>query len=94
MAPTPGFTELQLTPVRGNPNDEIFTFEAKGRPPQDVTTQVLTPVTIAGKYKEAPVANMAVCEVRGMGNCKAYSVKDKAETACATAPIEQGPPAQ
>lgn len=93
MAPTTGFTELQLTPVMGDPDDQIFTFEAKGRPPQDVTPQVLTPVTVSGKYKDAPVAQVAIIEVRGVDNCKAYSLKDKAEVACVTAQVLQSPTA-
>jgi len=93
-APTTGFSELQLTPVLGDPDDEIFTFEAKGRPPQDVTPQVLTPVTVTGKYKDAPVAKVAVVEVRGVDNCKAYSIKDKKEVACTTADIPSTTPPQ
>ena len=33
-AATPGFTELQLGPRIGNPEDLVFAFDAKGRPPQ------------------------------------------------------------
>ncbi|MEX1061140.1 MAG: hypothetical protein WED13_08975, partial [Methyloceanibacter sp.] len=39
QAPTPNYTELQLTPRMGDPKDLIFAFDAKGRPPQDMTIQ-------------------------------------------------------
>ena len=46
MAPAPGYTELQLVSRMGDPADRIFAFDACGRSPQEVTSQVLTPVTI------------------------------------------------
>ena len=50
LAPTPNYTELQLTPRIGDPDDLIFAFDAKGRPPQDITTQVVTPVSFTVEY--------------------------------------------
>jgi hypothetical protein len=81
-APTPGFTELQLTPRIGDPKDLIFSFDAKGRPPQDLTNQVIAPVTIAAEYSDAPVESLGVVEVYAQTNCKAFSVKDNKETDC------------
>ena len=76
-APTPNYTELQLTPRVGDPNDLIFAFDAKGRPPQDFTTQVVTPVTFTADYSDAPIEQGR--RDRGLlatSNCKAFSVKD------------------
>jgi hypothetical protein len=81
-APTPGFTELQLTPRIGDPKDQIFSFDAKGRPPQDMTIQVITPVDISAGYSEAPIESLGVVEVYGQSNCKAFSVKDNNEVEC------------
>jgi hypothetical protein len=81
-APTPNFTELQLAPRIGDPKDLIFSFDAKGRPPQDMTIQVLSPVEIAGEYSDAPIESLGVVEVYGQTNCKAFSVKDDKETEC------------
>jgi hypothetical protein len=82
QAPTPNYTELQLTSRVGDPNDEIFAFDAKGRPPQDMTIQVVTPVTFTVEYSDAPVDKVGVVEVNGMSNCKAFSVKDNKATEC------------
>jgi hypothetical protein len=81
-APNPGFTELQLVPRMGDPKDLIFSFEVKGRPPQDVTAQVLTDVTLSPEYSDAPIANVSVIEVYAQQNCKAFSLKDNKETEC------------
>ena len=81
-APTPGFTELQLTPRIGDPKDQIFSFDAKGRPPQDMTIQVITPVTIDVEYSDPPIDSLGVVEVYGQTNCKAFSLKDNKETEC------------
>lgn len=80
--PTPGFTELQLTPRIGDPKDLIFSFDAKGRPPQDMTIQVITPVEISLEYSDAPIDSLGVVEVYGQTNCKAFSLKDNKETEC------------
>lgn len=82
QAPTPNFTELQLTPRIGDPKDLIFAFDAKGRPPQDMTIQVVTPVTFTVKYSDAPIDKIGVIEVNGMNNCKAFSVTDNKATEC------------
>ncbi|HXG79109.1 MAG TPA: hypothetical protein VNJ31_07225 [Methyloceanibacter sp.] len=81
-APTPNFTELQLTPRIGDPKDLIFSFDAKGRPPQDMTIQVLSPVEINVEYSDAPMESLGVIEVYGQSNCKAFSVKDNKEVEC------------
>jgi hypothetical protein len=82
QAPTPNFTELQLTPRIGDPKDLIFAFDAKGRPPQDMTIQVVTPVTFTVEYSDAPIDKIGVIEVNGMSNCKAFSVTDNEATEC------------
>ena len=82
QAPTPNYSELQLTPRFGDPKDMIFAFDAKGRPPQDMTIQVVTPVSFTVEYTDAPITKIGVVEVHGMENCKAFSVTDNKETAC------------
>lgn len=82
MAPTPGFTELQLTPRMGDPDDRIFAFDARGRAPQDVTDQVETPVTIEAAYSDAPIGKFDVIEVYGSDNCMGYSVTDNKPVDC------------
>jgi hypothetical protein len=84
QAPTPNYTELQLTPRIGDPKDLIFAFDAKGRPPQDMTIQVVTPVSFTVEYTDAPIDKVGVVEVNGMENCKAFSVTENKETACAS----------
>jgi hypothetical protein len=81
-APTPNYSELQLTPRIGDPDDLIFAFDAKGRPPQDMTIQVVTPVRFTVDYTEAPIDKVGVIEVQSQSNCKAFSVKDKKPTDC------------
>ena len=90
-APTPGFTELQLTPRIGDPKDLIFSFDAKGRPPQDLTNQVVTPVTIAAEYSDAPVESLSIVEIYAQTNCKAFSVKDSKEIACTAKSLPSTP---
>jgi hypothetical protein len=82
QAPTPNYTELQLAPRIGDPKDLIFAFDAKGRPPQDMTIQVVTPVSFTLEYADAPIDKIGVVEVHGMENCKAFSVTENKETAC------------
>jgi hypothetical protein len=89
QAPTPGFTELTLTPRLGDPNDLIFAFDARGRRPQEMTIQVLTPVTISAEYTDAPLQSVGVIEVYAQGNCKAFSLKDKTEVDCTMNPGSQ-----
>ncbi|ODR96386.1 hypothetical protein AUC69_14560 [Methyloceanibacter superfactus] len=92
MAPTPGFTELKLTPRLGDPNDLIFAFDVRGRPPQDLTTQIETPVTIDVAYQDAPLASVGIVEVYAKDNCKAFSLKDKTEVECSMNPGSQQAP--
>jgi hypothetical protein len=82
QAPTPNYTELQLTPRIGDPKDLIFAFDAKGRPPQDMTIQVVTPVSFTVEYIDAPIDKIGVVEVNGMENCKAFSVTENKPTEC------------
>ena len=91
-APTPNFTELQLTPRIGDPKDLIFAFDAKGRPPQDMTIQVLSPVSINVEYVDAPTDSIGVVEIYGQTNCKAFSVTDNKEVECTGKSLPAMPP--
>jgi hypothetical protein len=91
-APTPGFTEVKLTPRLGNPNDLIFAFDVRGRRPQGSTNQVETPVTIDVAYADAPLASVGIVEVYAKDNCKAFSLKDKTEVECTMNPGSQQAP--
>src|SRR5690349_18145359 len=71
-APTPNYSELQLAPRIGDPKDTIFAFDAKGRPPQDMTIQVVTPVSFTVDYTDAPIDKVGVIEVQSQSNCKAF----------------------
>jgi hypothetical protein len=88
-APTPNFTELQLTPRVGDPNDLVFAFDAKGRPPQDFNTQVITPVNFTAEYSGAPIEKVGVIEVYAQSNCKAFSVKDNKAVECSSQSVPQ-----
>ncbi len=88
-APTPNFTELQLAPRVGDPNDEIFAFDAKGRPPQDFTTQVITPVAFTAEYTGAPIDKVGVVEIYTTSNCKAFSVKEQKAVDCTSHSVPQ-----
>jgi hypothetical protein len=88
-APTPGFSEFQLVPRMGDPNDLIFAFDAKGRPSQDPTQQVVTPVTISVEYSEAPVDKVGVVEVYSQSNCKAFSLTYNKEVDCTSTSVPQ-----
>jgi hypothetical protein len=88
-APTPGYSELQLTARMGDPNDLIFAFDAKGRPSQDSTQQVITPVTISAEYTDAPVDKVGVVEVYSQTNCKAFSLSDNKEVECTSTSVPQ-----
>ena len=91
-APTPGFTEVKLTPRLGQPNDLIFAFDIRGRRPQDMGTQAETPVSVDVVYGDAPLASVGVVEVYAQENCKAYSLKDKTEVDCTMSPGSQQAP--
>ena len=66
----------------GDPKDLIFAFDAKGRPPQDMTIQVVTPVSFSVEYSDAPIDKVGVIEVYGQSNCKAFSVTDNKAVEC------------
>jgi hypothetical protein len=83
-APTPNYSELQLTPRMGDPKDLVFAFDAKGRPPQDMTIQVVTPVSFTVEYAEAPIDKVGVVEIYSQSNCKAFSVTENKPVDCAT----------
>ena len=88
-APTPGYTELQLTPRMGDPEDLIFAFDAKGRAPQDMSAQVITPVTIDLKFSGAPIDKVGVVEIYAQSNCKAFSVTDNKAAECSSQSVPQ-----
>jgi hypothetical protein len=90
-APTPGFSEIKLTPRIGM-SDGVFAFDVRGRRPQGAAAQVLTPVTIDVEYEEAPLAAIAIVEVYSKENCKAFSLKEKAEVECLMNPGSQEAP--
>jgi len=83
-APTPNYSELQLTPRMGDPNDRIFAFDARGRAPQDLNNQVITPVTIKASYSAAPIGKFDVIEIYAKENCMGYSVKDGKPVECSS----------
>jgi hypothetical protein len=88
-APTENYSELQLMPRVGDPKDLIFAFDAKGRPPQDMNTQVPTPVTISAKYTGAPIDKVGVIEVYGQNNCKGFSITDDKAVECTSKSMPQ-----
>jgi hypothetical protein len=81
-APTPDFSELQLAPRMGDPNDLIFAFDAKGRPSQDQTNQVTTPVNFTVEYTDAPIDKVGVVEINAQNNCKAFSLTENKAVDC------------
>jgi hypothetical protein len=88
-APSPDFSEFQLAPRMGDPKDLVFSFDAKGRPSQDMTKQEVTPVSFTLEYKDAPIEKIGVVEVYGEANCKAFSVTDNKETECKAKSLPQ-----
>ncbi|MGH6736990.1 MAG: hypothetical protein ACRECX_13080 [Methyloceanibacter sp.] len=92
QAPTPKFTELQLTPRIGDPKDLIFAFDVRGRTPQDFVAQVLTPVTIDAEYSDVPLVSVGVVEVYAQENCQAFSLKDNKAVECTMKPGSQQVP--
>jgi hypothetical protein len=88
-APSPGFSEFQLAPRMGDPKDLVFSFDAKGRPSQDMTKQEITAVSFTIEYQDAPIEKVGVVEVYGQANCKAFSVTDNKETECKATSIPQ-----
>ena len=88
-APTADFSELQLAPRIGDPKDLIFAFDAKGRPPQDLTTQVITPVTFTVEYVDAPIDKVGVVEVNAQGSCKAFSLTENKAVPCTSVSASQ-----
>lgn len=91
VAPAAGYSELTLTPRLGDPDDRIFAFDARGRAPQKIASQVLTPVTLATSYADAPLSKLDRIEVYANDNCMAYSVKDKKPTDCVSKAMPQKP---
>lgn len=90
-APTPEFTEIKLTPRIGSQTTGVFAFDVRGRRPQNAA-QVPTPVTIDVEYGDAPTKAVAVVEVYAKENCKAFSLRDKAEVECTMNPGSQQAP--
>jgi hypothetical protein len=91
-APTPGFTEVKLTPRIGGFSEGVFAFDVRGRRPQEAAAQVLTPVKIDVEYPDAPLSAITVVEVYAKENCKAFSLKDKTEVECLMNPGSQDAP--
>ena len=91
VAPAAGYSELTLTPRLGDPDDRIFAFDARGRAPQEVASQVLTPVSLAMSYADAPLSKLDRIEVYANDNCVAYSVKDKTPIDCVSKAMPQKP---
>jgi hypothetical protein len=91
VAPAAGYSDLTLTPRLGDPNDRIFAFDARGRAPQDVTSQVETPVTLTFSYADAPIAKLDRIEVYSSSNCMGYSVKDQKPVDCVSKAMPQKP---
>jgi hypothetical protein len=85
-APTPNYSEFQLTPRMGDPNDRIFVFDARGRSPDTVQAEVLSPATIEAAYSGAPIGKFDVIEIYGTANCMGYSVKDNKPVECTSKP--------
>ena len=81
-APTPNYSELQLTPRIGDPKDLIFAFDAKGRPPQDLTVQMVSPVSFTVEYADAPIEKVGVVEINTQSNCKAFSLTENKAVDC------------
>lgn len=91
VAPAAGYSELTLTPRLGDPDDRIFAFDARGRAPQDVASQVLTAVSLVMSYADAPLSNLDRIEVYADDNCMAYSVKNKKPADCVSKAMPQKP---
>ena len=91
VAPGPGYSALTLTPRLGDPDDRIFAFDARGRAPQEMGGQVLTPVTLAISYADDPLSKLDRIEVYANDNCMAYSVKDKKPADCISKAMPQKP---
>ncbi|HLC09317.1 MAG TPA: hypothetical protein VJK06_08540 [Methyloceanibacter sp.] len=88
-APTPDYSDLQLVPRMGDPKDLIFAFDAKGRPPQNVSDEAPTQITISAKYSDAPTAKVGVIEIYGQKNCKAFSIADNKPVECTSKSMPQ-----
>ncbi len=83
MAPRPGYSDLTLVDKPGPLDDMTFAFEARGRPPQDMTQKPqATEVTLTGTYKDAPIAKVQSIEIYANQNCVAYSVADHTTGNC------------
>ena len=57
-------------------------IDAKGRPPQDMTIQVVTPVTFSVEFAGVPIEKLGVVEVNTLENCKAFSVTENKPMEC------------
>jgi hypothetical protein len=88
-APALDFSELQLAPRIGDAKDLIFAFDAKGRPPQDLTTPMVTPVTFTVEYADAPIDKIGVVEVNAQGSCKAFSLTENKAVTCTSVSASQ-----
>jgi len=88
-APTAGYSELALTPRIGDPEDRIFAFDIRGRAPQKIPEDELSPVSLDIAFKDAPIGKFDVVEVNGKDNCVAYSLTEAKEVLCTSKSIPQ-----
>jgi hypothetical protein len=66
----------------GDTKDQTFAFDAKGRPPQDLSTQVITPVSFTVEYVDAPIEKVGIIEVNAQEGCKAFSLTENKAVDC------------
>jgi hypothetical protein len=87
--PMAGFSEFALTPRIGDPKDRIFALDVRGRAPQQVGAEVMTPVSFDVAYSGAPIGKFDVIEVHAKENCMGYSLTDAAPVECTSKSIAQ-----
>ena len=88
-APTPGYSELALTPRIGDPKDRIFAFDIRGRAPQEAGAEALAPVSLNVSFAGAPIGKFDVIEVNGKDNCMGYSIPDSKAVECTSKSVPQ-----
>ena len=88
-APMAGFSEFALSPRIGDPKDRIFAFDVRGRPPQEMGAEVMSPVSFEVAYSGAPIGKFDVIEVNSKENCLGYSITEAKEVECTSKSIPQ-----
>lgn len=82
-APREGYSDLTLVGRPGPKDDQTFAFDARGRPPENMTAAAQpTPVTVQGTFANAPVSSVKTVEIYAEHNCIAYSVVKKTTGPC------------